>query len=68
MKRYIETWETVDYIRGLFYFMMIFLTGRGGSNLYGRMLRKTAPPLLHEKSEIKRVIKEAPKSNAYKIK
>jgi hypothetical protein len=67
MKRYIEIEETADKLRGLFFCARNFVTGRGGSNLYGRMPRKTAPPLACKKGDFKRVIKEAVKNHADKI-
>ena len=46
----------------------IFLTGEGRVKSLWRMLRKTAPPLACKKGDFKRVIKEAVKNHADKIK
>lgn len=46
----------------------IFLTREGRVKSLWRMLRKTAPPLACKKGDFKRVIKEAVKNHADKIK
>src|SRR5574344_1303375 len=59
MRRSIKTEETADDLRGLFFCARNILMREGRVKSLWQMLRKTAPPLLHKKSEIKRVIREA---------